>query len=410
MKNKLINFFNEELWQANNQNTSSSKFKTYSLHFLKIFTLSIKGFIQDHGTLRASALTLYTLLSIVPIIAMLFGVAKGFGFEKTLEQQILEQIPDQDTLILQLIGMAKNMLASTQGGLVAGFGIVILFWTVIKVIGNIEASFNHIWQVKKARPISRKLSDYLSLMLFAPVMLIAANSINVIVQIKLSELINAIALPGTIAALQLLAYLPILILWGLFSFLFMFMPNTKVNYQSGIFAGIISGTIYFIVQTLYVSLQIGVSSYNAIYGSFTALPLFLIWLQITWVIVLFGSELSFYYQNIELYQFNQKFKYLNFKSKKQLARYIMQAVIQQFSHPSENTYSAETLSLKLHIPLSIIKIILHDLVQCQLLAIVSNEEMPTNTYQPAYDIALLNDQVIEDALENLGENYTIPNK
>jgi len=410
MKNKLINFFNEELWQANSPDTSPSSFKTYSLHYLKIFTLSVKGFIKDHGTLRASALTLYTLLSIVPIIAMLFGVAKGFGFEKTLEQQILEQVPDQDTLILQLIDMAKTMLESTKGGLVAGFGIVILFWTVIKVIGNIEESFNHIWQVKKARPISRKLSDYLSLMLFAPVMLIAANSINVIVQIKLSELINAIALPGTIAALQLLAYLPILILWGLFSFLFMFMPNTKVNYQAGLFAGIISGTIYFIVQSLYVSLQIGVSSYNAIYGSFAALPLFLIWLQITWVIVLLGSELSFYYQNIELYQFNQKFKHLNFKSKKQLARYIMQAIIQQFSHPSENTYSAETLSLKLHIPLPIIKIILHDLVQCQLLAIVSNEEMPTNTYQPAYDIALLNDQVIEDALENLGENYTIPNK
>jgi len=407
MKNKLINFFNEELWQANSPDTSPSSFKTYSLHYLKIFTLSVKGFIKDHGTLRASALTLYTLLSIVPIIAMLFGVAKGFGFEKTLEQQILEQVPDQDTLILQLIDMAKTMLESTKGGLVAGFGIVILFWTVIKVIGNIEESFNHIWQVKKARPISRKLSDYLSLMLFAPVMLIAANSINVIVQIKLSELINAIALPGTIAALQLLAYLPIIILWGLFSFLFMFMPNTKVNYQAGLFAGIISGTIYFIVQSLYVSLQIGVSSYNAIYGSFAALPLFLIWLQITWVIVLLGSELSFYYQNIELYQFNQKFKHLNFKSKKQLALHIMHTLIEDFSQPNTNFNSARTLSLKLKIPIPVIKIILHDLSECQLLSVITDKNTEETGYQPARDIRLLSDKVMTDALENLGTNYTI---
>ncbi len=407
MKNKFINFFNEELWQTNHPDTSS-RFKAHSLHYLKIFTLSIKSFIKDHGYLRASALTLYTLLSIVPIIAMLFGVAKGFGFEKILEQQILEQVPEQDTLILQLIDMAKNMLESTQGGLVAGFGMTILFWTVIKVIGNIEESFNHIWRVKNSRSIGRKLSDYLSLMLFAPVMLITANSINVIVQIKLSELINAIALPGTLIALQLLAYLPVIILWGLFSFLFMFMPNTKVNYSSGFFAGIIAGTIYFIVQSLYVSLQIGVSSYNAIYGSFAALPLFLIWLQITWVVVLFGSELSFYYQNIELYQFNQKFKCLNFKSKKQLALHIMHTLIEDFAQPNIHFNSARTLSLKLHIPLPVVTNILQDLSECQLLSMISNQNTQEIGYQPARDILLLNDKVITDALENLGENYTIP--
>ncbi len=406
MHNKIIDYFRVGLWQQDRE-TDNSGLKKLALRYLKIFTLSAHGFVSDHGSLRASALTLYTLLSVVPVIAMCFGIAKGFGFEKTLEQQLLEQVPDQDTMILQLIGMAKNMLDSTQGGLVAGFGVVLLFWTVIKVISNIEESFNHIWNVHKPRSMGRKLSDYLSLMLLAPVLLIAASSISVFVQTQLTSLINEFALPGTIVALHMLSYLPILILWLLFSFLFIFMPNTPVNYSAGFFAGIISGTVYYIVQSLYVSLQIGVSSYNAIYGSFAALPLFLIWLQVAWIIVLFGSELSFFHQNIALYQFNQKFKALNFNSKTQLALHIMHAIIEQFNNTTEPPYSAEDISLRLHIPIAISQNILHELNNCKLISKLYNEDRQEPRYHPAYNISLLSDAAVTEALKNNGESYTI---
>ncbi len=406
MHNKIINYFRVGLWQSQKEEKNSG-IKKIALRYLKIFTLSANGFIKDHGSLRASALTLYTLLSIVPVIAMCFGVAKGFGFEKTLEQQLLEQVPDQDTMILQLIAMARNMLDSTKGGLVAGFGVVLLFWTVIKVISNIEESFNHIWNVQKPRTLGRKLSDYLSLMLLAPVLIIAASSISVFVQTQLTSLINEFALPGTIIALHILSYLPMLILWLLFSFLFMFMPNTRVDYSSGIFAGIFAGTVFYILQSLYVSLQIEVSSYNAIYGSFAALPLFLIWLQITWMIVLFGSELSFFHQNIALYQFNQKFKNLNFNSKNQLALHIMHAIIERFNKPTKLPYSAEDISRHLQLPISISKSLLTELSNCKLLSKVYYEDNPEPHYQPAYSISLLSDETITKALKNNGESYTI---
>jgi len=406
MHNKIIDYFRDGLWQLHREENNSG-IKKSALRYLKVFTLSANDFVKDHGSLRASALTLYTLLSIVPIIAMCFGVAKGFGFETVLEQQLLEQVPDQDTMILQLIEMAKNMLDSTKGGLVAGFGVALLFWTVIKVISNIEESFNHIWNVQKSRSIGRKLSDYLSLMLLAPVLLIAASSISVFVQTQLTSLINEYSLPGTIFALYALSYLPILILWLLFSFLFMFMPNTRVNYSSGIFAGIFSGTIFYILQSLYVSLQIGVSSYNAIYGSFAALPLFLVWLQIAWMIVLFGSELSFFHQNIALYQFNQKFKKLNFNSKNQLALHIMHAIIERFNKTTEPPYSAEDISLHLHLPISISKNLLTELSDCKLLSKLYYEGNQEPSYQPAYNIGLLSDEAISEALKNNGESYTI---
>ncbi len=405
---KVINYFRDGMWQQPLANATESNLKKHALHYLKIFTLSAYGFINDHGSLRASALTLYTVLSIVPIIAMLFGIAKGFGFEKTLEQQILEQVPEQDSLILQLIEMAKNMLGTTQGGLVAGIGIIVLFWTVLKVISNIEESFNHIWHVKKARSIGRKLSDYLSLMLLAPVMIIAANSINIFVQVQLTTLINVIALPGTFIALHLLSYLPIIILWGLFSFIFIFMPNTKVTYRAGFFAGIIAGTVYYIVQFLYVTLQVGVSSYNAIYGSFAALPLFLIWLQIAWIIVLFGSELSFYFQNIELYQFNQKYQKLSFCSKTNIAIHIMHSIKQRFTEVGAKPYSAEEVSLELKIPISIVQIVMSELLTSQLVSQIIDDDTEDISYQPAHDMQLLTDEAIVEALKNNGEAYTIP--
>lgn len=407
MLNKIINYFREELWQQQSK-TEEHRLKIHAIHYLKVFTLSSQSFMKDHGSLRASALTLYTLLSIVPIFAMLFGIAKGFGFETMLRDRLLEQVPEQNTMVLQLIEMAENMLVTTKGGIVAGFGVVILFWSVLKVISNIEESFNHIWKVKQPRTIGRKLSDYLSLMLLAPLMIISASSISVFVQTQLASLINSFALPGTVAALQLLSYLPILILWALFSFIFIFMPNTTVNYRSGFFAGIISGTVYQGLLYLYVALQIGVSNYNAIYGSFAALPLFLVWLQITWIIVLFGSELSFFHQNIEQYQFNKKFRKLNFASKTRLAQHIMHTIMARFRQIDEKPYSVESISLKLHIPISIVQFILDELVECQLLSAICDQETQELSYQPAYDVTLLDDEHIANTLKNHGESYTIP--
>ena len=405
MQQQIMDYFRVGLWQQDAEK-EEQKLKAYLIRYLKIFTLSAQAFIKDNGSLRASALTLYTLLSIVPVIAMLFGIAKGFGFETLLEQRFLEQAPEQNQLIEKLFDMAKHLLDSTKGGIVAGFGMVILFWTVLKVISNIEESFNHIWRVQKPRTPGRKLSDYLSVMLLAPLLLIAATSISIYVQTQLTSLISAIALPGTIIALKLLSYLPILILWGLFSFVFIFMPNTTVSYRSGLIAGVISGTIYYIVQSLYVTLQIGVSSYNAIYGSFAALPLFLVWLQITWMIVLIGSELSFFHQNLALYRFNLHIKNLNFVSRVTLAQLMMHSIMDRFKQMNEPPYSAEELSIQLQLPISIVRPIISELVDCQLLSrLDSTDNMPAS-YQPAHDISLLNDEAINEALKNNGESYT----
>jgi membrane protein len=405
MELNLYNFIKEDVWLLHEQKLPL--FKATLIKSLKIVILSVQGFSRDLCPLRASALTLYSILSIVPVIAMLFGIAKGFGFETMLEKRLLEQAPDQDTMVLQLISFAQNLLESTKGGLVAGIGIIVLFWTIINVIGNIEESFNFIWKIAKGRSLSRKFSDYLSLMLLAPVLLIASSSITVFLDTKINWLIRVIELPefGTWLVIRALGLSPLVLMIALFTFTFIFMPNHKINYRAGIIAGIVTGVLYDLLQAAYLSLQIGVSSYNAIYGSFAALPLFVVWLQMGWMIVLFGCEVAFFLQNYEIYRNNNRFSDLSFSLKKVIALQITHLIIRNFIQLKKPLSAAE-VATELVIPIAIIQPVLLNLIASHIIVEFKYlEDDEDEVYQPAVDINILSIAYIIDSLEKCGQNH-----
>ncbi|CAA9890068.1 Membrane protein [Candidatus Methylobacter favarea] len=403
MRLNIIRFIKEDIWRLHEQGLS--QVKATFIKSSKIVILSVQGFTDDLCPLRASALTLYSLLSIVPVIAMLFGIATGFGFEKMLQQRLIEQVPAQETMVLQLISFAHNLLESTKGGVVAGIGIVILFWTIIQVIGNIEESFNYIWKIDKARSISRKFSDYLSVMLLAPVILITSSSITVFLNTQITWLITLIQLPkaGTWLVIRALGLLPLVLMSGLFAFTFIFMPNHKINYRTGIIAGIVTGIMYQLAQWAYLSLQIGVSNYNAIYGSFAALPLFVVWLQIGWMIVLFGCEIAFFHQNYEIYRSNIRFSDLSFSLKKIIALQITHLIIKNFMHVN-NPLTAAEIAARLVIPIALIQPLLSNLIASHIIVELKNQA-DDEVYQPAVDINILTIAYVINALEQCGQNH-----
>ncbi|MGZ8911091.1 MAG: YihY/virulence factor BrkB family protein [Methylococcaceae bacterium] len=404
MRLNIIRFIKEDIWLLHEQRLPPVK--AALIKSLKIVILSVQGFTNDLCPLRASALTLYSLLSIVPVIAMLFGIATGFGFEKMLQQRLIEQVPAQETMVLQLISFAQNLLESTKGGVVAGIGIVILFWTIIQVIGNIEESFNYIWKIDKARSISRKFSDYLSVMLLAPVILITSSSITVFLKTQITWLITLIQLPevGTWLVIRALGLLPLVLMTGLFAFTFIFMPNHKINYKAGIIAGIVTGIMYQLAQWAYLSLQIGVSNYNAIYGSFAALPLFVVWLQIGWMIVLFGCEVAFFYQNYGIYRSNTRFSDLSFSLKKIIALQITHLIIKNFIELKNPLTSAE-IAAKLVIPIALIQPLLSNLIASHIIVEFKIHDDDDEVYQPAVDINILTIAYVINALEQCGQNH-----
>ncbi len=403
MKQKIINFITRDIWRIKISKIPKNRF--FIIKNLRIAILALRGFNEDKCSLRSSALTFYTLLSIVPIFAMAFGIAKGFGFEKLLEQQILEKFPTQNDIIVNVINFANAMLENTKGGLIGGIGVVVLFWAVIKVLTNIEKSFNDIWGVKKMRDFGRRLSDYLSIMLICPIFLILSSGLTIFVTAQAVMITEKISLLGAISPFIyfLLELLPYTVMWAVFIFIYIFIPNTKVNWKSGVIAGIIAGTIYQVVQLVYVNFQIGVGKYNAIYGSFAALPLFLVWLQLSWRIVLFGAEVSFAHQNVDTYEFEPDCLNVSQFFRKLIALRVVNLLVKNFAKGKKPLRVAD-MSYELEAPVRLLRDILSELLKAEIVSEVKTEDDKVLAYHPGCDINLITIKYVLDKLDTAGSD------
>jgi membrane protein len=379
--------------------------KSFLIKQLRIIILSIRGFDEDKCIIRASSLTFYTLLSIVPVAAMLFGVAKGFGFEKKLKKELFERFPmeAQQEVLAKVIEFAESMLEATKGGLIAGIGLVVLFWSVIKVLSHIEVSLNDIWEIKENRSWGRKFSDYLAIMILSPLLILISSSATVFITSRITQLTNQIKLLGMISPLIFLSFklIPYVLIWILFSIIYILMPNTKVNLKSGIVAGIVAGTIFQIFQWLYISFQVSTARYNAIYGSFAALPLFLMWVQISWWVVLFGAELSFASQNVETYEYEPDSSKVSHAFKKLLTLQVAHLLVRNFSRCEPPLIDSQ-ISMRLEIPIRLLHQILYELVESGLFIETRTKDDNNFGYQPACDINKLAIMNILEAIEQNG--------
>jgi membrane protein len=401
MISKVINFLKTDIWRIRSKSYPRSK--SFFLRQLRIIVLAVRGFDEDKCAFRASALTFYSLLSVVPVIAMMFGVAKGFGLERRFETEIMKKMEGQEDVAKSIIDFANSLLKNTSGGLIAGIGVAFLFWSIIKVLSNIEHSFNDVWGVKSPRSIGRKFSDYLSIMLVCPFLLIMASSSTVVISSQVRVIIQRIPVvselgPVIFLPLKLLPYCTI---WITFTFVFIFMPNTKVKLKSGLLAGIVAGTFFQIAQYIYINFQIGAAKYDAIYGSFAALPLFLLWLQISWLVVLFGAELSFAHQNVETYEFEQDSMSVSYSFKKLLSLLTTHLLIKNFCN-AEPPLDAEKISHILEIPIRLVRQILFELVESGILSEVRTDNNKDVAYQPAIDVGKLSVQFVVESLEHRG--------
>lgn len=394
-------FLKADIWRIRAQKLNPRKL--FWITQLRILLLAIRRFYDDRCELRASALTFYTLLSVVPVVAMAFGVAKGFGLEKALEAQLLAKLGSQPEVADRILGFARTLLENTKGSAIAGVGVVVLFWAIVKVLGNIESSFNDIWGIKKARQLGRKLTDYLSVMVIGPVLLIMASSVTVLLTTQITSMIERLSFLGDVAGIMifLLKLFPYTVIWVLFTFMYVFMPNTKVQLKSGLWGGIVAGTVYQIAQFIYIKFQIGVSSYGAIYGSFAALPLFLVWLQLSWLIVLFGAEVSFARQNVAAYEFEADCSNLSHSFKRMVALLITHYCVEAFLH-AQKAPTAEEISQELEIPIRLVRATLFELTEARILSEVYANERAEVAYQPGCPIDELTVTKISGDLDRLG--------
>jgi membrane protein len=389
-------FFTEKIWHIRLDKVD--KRQSFFLRQLRIFSLAIKGFNEDKCLTKATALTFYTLFSIVPVLALVFAISKGFGYEKDLQIMIAASYPEYKQILDQAFISANSMLANTRGGIIAGFGIVLLLWSVLKLLVNIEENFNEIWEIKKGRTWIRKVTDYLTVMLVSPVLLIVGGGLTVAIQTK----VGSIHLLGSLSTIliQLLAFSLVACVFG---FLYLVLPNTKVNFKSAIIAAIIGTILFELLEWAYVKFQIGANSLNAIYGGFAALPLFLIWVQYSWYVVLFGAEIAFANQNVDHYELENEISKLSVRYKKVISLMIANLVAKRFFEGEKPLNSIE-IAQKLDLPVRLARTVINDFVTAGIFIEMRTDIEKEIVYQPGITESKLTVKNILEALEKNGVN------
>ncbi len=399
---RTIQFFEKDIWKI------STKDKHPVFSFLvrqgRILFISARGFNKDKIQLRSSALSFYTMLSIVPILAMVFGIAQGFGLKEYLSNFLKERFQGQQDILNTLLGFVDHYLGRINSGYIAGIGLVILFWSVMKVLGNIENSFNNIWQVKKSRMITRQFTDYISLLVIAPVFLVIASSFNVSQLSGISDSIPFLHYLDTLLKV-LVTVLSYTLIWFVFTLIYIVVPNTKVRFVPALIAGIIAGTLFQLLQWGYVNFQSALSSYGAVYGTFAALPLFMIWLEWSWLIVLLGAEVSFAYQNAAQYEQEAEGIEVNLKHRRVLVLLVAQKIIRNFTNGLVPLNAAD-IAAQLNIPVRIVRELLYDLLNARIIIETLIPEVREVAYQPAVDPAIITVSYIIDALDKQGQQIT----
>lgn len=404
MLSRINHFFTTGIWEIHPKDLPFPL--PILLKGLRIILLACRGFLNDHCRRNASVLTYYSMLNVVPVVAVMFAVAKGFGLEKMIEKQVLqlaEKANWQADITNQILAFSHSLLQQAKGGLIAGVGIAILFWTVISILGKIEETFNEIWEVKKSRTLIRKFSDYLAMMVAAPVLLIVSSSATVLVASQVKIIVQKIALLGLFSSVItfLLNLLPYVSMWALLTILYLVMPNTRVPVRSAISAGVVAGTIFQIIQWIYIHFQIGVSKYGAIYGSFAALPLFLVWLQMSWMIILFGAEFAHSFEHFETFGFQPDYSRISISSKRIIMLRIFHLLTKRFSL-GETPLSAKEISHRLEIPVPLIRQLLGELMSVGLVTEASRGIKQEVAFQPGRTIENITVKEALDEFEKHG--------
>lgn len=396
---QLIRFFQVGIWEIKTEGEFRPKLLFFGV--LKKLILAVRFFTAKRVMSQASALTYSTLLAIVPILAVVFAIARGFGYNKYIEEWFRDAFSSQPQAAEVIIGFVNSYLIHTKSGVFLGVGLLFMLYTVLMLVSNVERTFNEIWQVKKQRSLFRTFTDYMAMLFLFPILIVLASGISIYMA-TLADGLEKSMLMGS--AMNFFVQLfPYLLMSLLFIALYVFMPNTHVRLRACIVPGILAGVAMQLLQMLYIHSQIWMSSYNAIYGSFAALPLFMLWVQISWTICLFGAELCYTSQNLDYYDYDARTSDISHRYRMLLCALLLSHVCKRLDQGAK-PYTAYELRDVTHVPIRIVNDLLYTMADAGLLAELSSDEKgEMSRFMPALNIESLSMGVMIDRLESKGK-------
>ncbi|MCM1021056.1 MAG: YihY/virulence factor BrkB family protein [Muribaculum sp.] len=395
----LYKYCTEGVWNDTRQK--------FSVNMIKTLNLSVRSFLNSDLQNRASALTYSTLLSLVPALAMLFAIGRGFGFQNMLQSQLFKSFPAQTDAINKALSFVDSYLSQASQGIFVGVGLAVLLWTLISLMSNVEESFNKIWCVSENRPIARKIVDYTAIMFLLPVLMICSSGMAIFLS---TAFIDNPRFGFISPAMKvLLDCAPFLLTWIAFTCMYLIFPNTRVKFKNALVSGILAGTAFQILQLLFVTGQIYVSKYNAIYGSFALLPLLLIWLQLVWTITLAGCVLCYSSQNIFQFNFSNDISSISLNYRRKIAMAIMAVIVRRFDCGLPPLGIAGFASVY-HLPARLVTELIGEMSEAGLVSVVLIKEngIEAKAFQPAVAINELTLGYVLDKLNNQGADNFVP--
>lgn len=379
---KIVDFFNTGIWRITAKDVSPVKFLLVQV--VKTLMIAVRFFLTKRVMQKASALTYSTLLAIVPILAVVFAIARGFGFSKYIEMWFREALTAQPQAAEIIIGFVNSYLVHTQSGVFLGIGLLFMLYTVLMLVSNVEDAFNEIWQVTKPRSLFRTFTDYLAMFFCFPIVIVVTTGISIFMATVADTFTDYLMLGPFLRFLIDLT--PYVLMSGMFIALYIFMPNTHVPVKHAAVPGILAGVAMQGLQLFYIHAQIFLSGYNAIYGSFAALPLFMLWMQISWTICLFGAELSYANRHLDYYDYDTNTEELSYRYRTMLCAMLMSCICKRFAD-GKKPYSASKLRKETKIPIRIVNDLLMQLIKAGMVVeVTSDEKSETSHFMPAEDI------------------------
>lgn len=395
---RVIDFLTTDIWRITKDDVTPLKYLL--LEILKKVLLAVRFFTAKRVLTKASALTYSTLLAIVPILAVVFAIARGFGYNKYIEVWFRDSLSSQPQAAEIIIGFVNSYLVHTKSGIFLGIGLLFMLYTVLMLVSNIEEAFNEIWQVKKSRSVFRTFTDYLAMFFVFPILIVITSGLSIYITAIADRMPDFLMLGS--AMRTMIDLIPYVLMACMFIALYIFMPNTKVKFKSVIVPGILAGIAMQGLQFVYINSQIFLSSYNAIYGSFAALPLFMLWMQISWTICLFGAELCYTNQNLDYYDYDANANEISHRYKLMICALLMSRICRRFKE-GKKPYSVMELREETQIPIRFVTDLLFEMIDAGLLIEVNSDEKGEESrFIPAQDINSLTLGTLIDRLEARG--------
>lgn len=387
---RIREFIQYDLWRQSHIGIHAPK-KRFLYRLLQTLILVGRGFKDQVLVVRANSLSFALLFAFIPMMALIYAVARGFGFEEVFTEQLTGSFLAEANIAPVLLEWVERYLATARDGLFLGIGLVVLIWAVYAFFNMLENSFNSIWNVKKTRSFGRRMTNYVMTLLLVPVLVVVTSGISIF--LNSTEVLSSVLQAVEPLRRFMLRFIPFVATSAVFTWIFMAIPSTKVKFSSAIIPGVLMGFLYQVVQALSMYLVVLFTRMSIVYGAFSAIPLVLIWLNITCWLLLIGAELAFAIQNNDLFAYERDIETMSRRYKDYVMLYLLSVIVRRFEH-GETPQTAHEMAMQNQLPIRLVNQLLARLEDTNIVRRVYVEQEEYEAFVPAMDTRLITVEMV----------------